>query len=127
MISDLTCLCSHLNIRISAKYGAVEVPDGWPTGTHPYKITLRMRSRALTVPFFMGSANTSEPSAADVLYCLCSDAYSGELSFEHFCSEFGYDLDSRKAEATYKACVKLAPKVRKFLGEHFDTVASAEH
>ena len=127
MKSLLELVCERLNIRISSKYGTVEVPDGWPAGTHSYKVTLRLGSRTLTVPFFKGSANMSEPSAADVLYCLCSDAYSGELSFEHFCSEFGYDLDSRKAEATYKACVKLAPKVRKFLGEHFDTVASAEH
>lgn len=39
-----------------------------------------------------------------VVECLLSDAQSGSLSFEHFCSEFGYDSDSRSAQATHNAC-----------------------
>lgn len=40
------------------------------------------------------------------LYCFVSDAASGDQSFENFCSELGYDEDSRTAERTYKACRK---------------------
>lgn len=41
-----------------------------------------------------------EPDSYDVLACL--EKYGVE-TFEEFCSKFGYDTDSRKAEKTYKA------------------------
>jgi hypothetical protein len=40
------------------------------------------------------------PTAYDVLACLTK---YDPGSFENFCSEFGYDTDSRKAEKTYNA------------------------
>lgn len=125
--SELSKVCESLGIKIEAKYGGVEVPEGWAPGTHPYKVTLRLGRRSLTVPFFMGSACSSEPTAADVLGCLVSDARVAEGTFEGFCADFDYDTDSRKAEATYKACVKTAPRLRKFLGDSFELVANAEH
>ncbi len=45
------------------------------------------------------------PSACDVLYSLLTDATAFEQTFEDWCSNFGYDTDSRKAEQTYQACV----------------------
>jgi hypothetical protein len=127
MCSELTRLCEKLGVKIASKYGAVEVPEGWNRGTHPYKVTLRLGRRRLTTAFFYGSGCTNEPTAADVLACLASDARSAEGSFEDFCSDLGYDVDSRKAEQTYKACAKMAMRLPKFLGEHFEAVASAEH
>ena len=44
--------------------------------------------------------NFSAPSAYDVLACLQKYDVG---TFENFCSEFGYDVDSRKAEKIYKA------------------------
>lgn len=41
-----------------------------------------------------------KPSSYDILTCLTK--YDPD-TFENFCSEFGYDTDSRKAEKTYKA------------------------
>lgn len=122
----LSTLCETLKITSKAVYGG-EVPEGWTPGTHPYKVTLRFEGRRLTVPFFMGPAHTKEPTAADVLSSITSDARAGEQSFEDFCGDFGYDTDSRKARATWKACEKMAPRVRKFLGDRFDEVANAEH
>lgn len=127
MLSELDRLCEKLHIRIASVYGAVEVPEGWAPGTHPYKVTLYKSGRQLTTPFFMGPLNEREPTTADVLSCLMSDANSSELSFEEFCSDFGYDSDSRKAEETWKSCVKIAPRLRRFLGDDFDAVANAEH
>lgn len=43
------------------------------------------------------------PTAYDVLACL--QKY-GVGTFEDFCSEFGYDTDSRNVKKTYKAVVK---------------------
>lgn len=125
---QLKNVCDALKITCSAQYGAVEVPAGWTPGTHGYKVTLRFARRTLTVPFFMGPAHTKEPSAADVLACIVRDAQIGENdTFEEFCNEMCMDSDSRKAEETYKACVALAPRVHRFLGESFDRVANAEH
>ena len=49
------------------------------------------------------------PKPEDVLYSLLSDSevlnYRG---FEDWASSMGYDTDSRKAEAIYKACMKTA-------------------
>lgn len=129
MKSELERLCESRGVKASAQYGAVELPEGWNDnpGAHPYKVTLRYKRRTLTTPFFMGAAHTREPGAADVLYCLCADARSGEMSFEEFCSEFGYDPDSRKHHATWKACAKMAPRLRRFLGDDFETFATTEH
>lgn len=46
--------------------------------------------------------NFSEPTPYDVLACLTK--YDPE-DFNNFCSEFGYDNDSRKAEKIYNAVV----------------------
>lgn len=57
------------------------------------------------------------PAAADVLDCLALDASVLEAGcFEDWASEYGYDLDSRKAEATYQECVTIARKMRELFG-----------
>ena len=45
----------------------------------------------------------ARPNEYDILACLTK--YDPE-TFEDFCSEFGYDEDSRSAEQIYLACVK---------------------
>jgi hypothetical protein len=125
--SELQRLCDKLKIKAVATYGAVEVPEGWTHGTHPYKVKLTFQKRSMTVPFFMGPAHEKEPTAADVLSCLCSDARAADDSFEDWARDLGYDTDSREAEATYKACCAIAPKLTRFLGEHYEEVARAEH
>lgn len=127
MRTDLERLCEKKGVRCEAQYGGVEVPEGWAPGTHPYKVTLRKGNRRLTTAFFCGPAWKKEPTAADVLACLVRDVSAGEQSFEEFCSDMGYDEDSRKAENTHKQCVALAPRVRRFLGDDFEAFEQAEH
>lgn len=55
------------------------------------------------------------PSAASVLYSLLLDASAVGQSFESWCSEFGYDSDSRKAYAIYEACQKNADKLNRVI------------
>jgi hypothetical protein len=45
-----------------------------------------------------------QPDIDGVLYSLVMDYLAGQNSFEDFCSDFGYDTDSRKALETYLAC-----------------------
>jgi hypothetical protein len=70
--------------------------------------------RALSRP----GAKPILPALADVLHCLCSDADAIDYgSFEDWANSVGYDPDSRKAEATYRACLELALKLRNGLGD----------
>jgi hypothetical protein len=72
----------------------------------------------MTTYFSMGYGHHGKaPKAAEVLDCIASDASGADGSFEDFCSNFGYDEDSRKAEKTYKACKHQGERLRKFLGD----------
>lgn len=53
------------------------------------------------------------PHAADVLYSLVLDSSACDQSFDHWCDEFGYDTDSRKALETYLACQENSNKLHK--------------
>lgn len=124
-MKTLSQLCQK--VKISSEYGAVEVPEGWTPGTHPYKVTLRYQGRQFTLPFFQGPALTEEPDAPSVISCLLLDSYADQVSFEEWAGEFGYDPDSRKAEATYNACRKNAKGLRQLLGDDYETFDSAEN
>lgn len=127
MRSKLQNLCETKGVKCEAQYGGVELPEEWPRGSHPYKVVLKFGKRRLTVPFFMGACHSKEPTAADVLSCIVSDARAGDMTFEEFCEEFGYDSDSRKAEKVYAACKAIEPRVRRFLGVDFEEFENAEH
>ena len=75
--------------------------------------------RAMTVYFSMGYGhNGKAPKVADVLDCLSSDAsgFENARSFEDWCSEYGYDTDSRKAEKIFKTVEHQAKRLSNFLG-----------
>ena len=79
-----------------------------------YRLTLSRQGKRFSVKFGQSIYRTQSgetPTAYDLLTCLTKyDPYS----FENFCSDFGYDLDSRKAEKTYKAVCKEWEKVSNF-------------
>ena len=56
------------------------------------------------------------PTAADLLHCLVLDASCAENTFEEWCSELGYDTDSRKAEEIYNQCRKQTRDAMRVLG-----------
>lgn len=78
-----------------------------------YNITLSTHGRvkhkvvptgSYTFTFGQSIVNTEKnkrPTPYDVLSCV--EKYDPE-SFEDFCSNYGYDTDSRSAEKTYRAC-----------------------
>lgn len=65
------------------------------------------------------------PSPSDVLSSLQRDANAPEF-FEDFASEFGYDVDSRKAEATHRACRESRAALAKLLGPDFDAFMATD-
>ena len=55
------------------------------------------------------------PKIKDILYALALDYSFAQDTFEDFCSNLGYDTDSRKALETYLKCQESGHKLRKIL------------
>ena len=71
-----------------------------------YKITLARGASKMVFDFGQSIAKSGKltaPTAYDVLACLQKYDIG---TFESFCSEFGYDTDSKRAEKTYNAVIK---------------------
>lgn len=66
---------------------------------------------------FWGSIANPEISTEQKLlfafYCFLSDGECSRYGFSEFCSELGYDEDSRKAYKTFKACEKSLKKAER--------------
>lgn len=59
-----------------------------------------------------------QPDPVNVIWCLQCDAGVIDYgTFEQWAADFGYDADSRSAEATYRACLETALKLRAGIGE----------
>lgn len=93
------------------------MPDS--KGMDHWKCTFRRGNTRLTAYFSMGSGHGGkEPTVNQVFDCIVSDAATVKsYDFEEFCSDLGYDPDSRTAERIYKACGHAAARLKKFLGE----------
>ena len=69
-----------------------------------FRIILKNKLHTYRFNFGQSIANTGiTPKPYDVLACLTN---YDPGTFENFCSDFGYDADSRKAYKTYKAVMK---------------------
>lgn len=93
------------------------------------------RLDGIETPYYMGSALTGEPTALDVLACLLNDAegYDNATDFEDWANGYGYDTDSRKAEAIYNAIAEQRGELYAWLsssgrprGEHYRRFMEAE-
>lgn len=93
--------------------------DEWSRKATHWKCTLKGFGRRMTVYFSQGAAINGEPVLVDVLNCVASDAagFENAPNFEDWCSDYGYDTDSRKAERTYKIIQREAGKLRAFIGD----------
>lgn len=122
MTTTLKQFIRQHKIRMTAEWADsnpnMMTDENWSRSATHYRCVLRCGKRQMTVPFSQGSAHTKEPSAEDVLNCLASDAagYENARSFEDWCSEYGYDTDSRKAEKTFKTIERQATDLARLLG-----------
>jgi hypothetical protein len=100
--------------------------DQYDKSAFHYKVNIYMNGlTGFDIYYSMGSAHVDDsgrpkyPELPDVLDCLASDysSYKNALDFEDFASEFGYDADSRKAEAIYNSLEELTIKMEDLLGE----------
>jgi hypothetical protein len=91
--------------------------DGWDHWS--YRVRLRFEGRQLTSPWRQGTGITTDPTAEAVLESMLSDAagYDNSRGFEDWAAEYGYDPDSRAAEAIYRAVERQTHKLAQFLGD----------
>lgn len=81
----------------------------------------------ITLSDLEGEVTPTPPTLRSYLYCVQSDANSGEhLLFQDFADEFGYDVDSRKAEKIWRACQQTRGELQKFLAEDFAAFMSTD-
>jgi hypothetical protein len=77
-----------------------------------------------TFEFWASVAHPQLNREYDILnafYCFVTDAVSGSYSFDDFCSEFGYDTDSKSADKIHKKCKKSLEKLQKIYdGDIYD-------
>lgn len=97
-------------------YSDKPVPEGFDPGARAWTVELRYRGRVMTVDYYTGSL-AGYPTTAEVLESLRLDYDAGSETFDEFCSDFGYDTDSRKALRTWKSCATIATKLSRFLGK----------
>lgn len=62
-----------------------------------------------------------EPTIAEVLYCLASNAtgWMATPTFEEWAPEYGYNVDSIKAKKTFDLTARLTSKLRAMLGNEW--------
>jgi hypothetical protein len=130
------CELSRANRRYTFPFyqGLAHCKRGKPLPSQPREVMTQSLARAirgpygkLTVADCEGYVIPTEPTLKSVLYCLQSDAQAGDhLLFEDFASDLGYDPDSRKAEATWRACQAIRGELRKLLGEEFEAFMSED-
>jgi len=131
--ANVTFAVQHLGIR-KVEPQKNEHSVGWPvkayerdhwyvTFTKRDRLVSRLRGATEHFDFYTGTGLRKKPKygpekavpprAADVLYCLTSDAQAEHMSFAWWCANFGYDTDSISALNTYNECVKEAEKLRR--------------
>lgn len=103
------------------------------TPVNCYKVTVkRDGGKQFTFNFYDSIHNTESKDIyhddllPSILSSIRSDYYINSEnypSFESFCGEFGYDTDSRRAERTYKTCMKHGDKLQEvFTEEEIETI-----
>lgn len=91
--------------------------EEWANWHNKYKVVIKRNNKQMTVNFYDSVHNTQngiEPTEYDILACLTKYDVG---SFEDFCGEFGYDIDSIKALKTYKAVVREYNNVTRVFGD----------
>ena len=94
-------------------------------GGRGFHCVLSYKGHTMSCPFSMGSAHTGDPKVADVMHSLLLDSSAVDMDFEDWCSDFGYDTDSRKARDTYDKCLELGEAFLNMVGDDFQLFQEA--
>lgn len=103
-----------------------DTKSGISTNYHNHTVKVTHNKKSFSFDFWGSIANpeiSNDQENVFAFYCALSDGLSAKDSFENFCSEFGYNEDSRNAERIYKACEKTLKKIeRVFSCDFYDLI-----
>lgn len=86
-----------------------------------FKIRFSRNGKQWTLDFYQSrTAGKKEPSIYDVLACLQK---SEPGNFEQFCSEYGWDSDSRRSERIWKDVKREYKNVVRLFGDVMDELS----
>lgn len=89
-----------------------------------FKMKLKRNGKSYTFNFGQSiNGGSNEPTMYDILTCLEKHGYH---SFEDFCSELGYDSDSRNSEKIFKAVEKEYLAVQNLFGDILEELAEIQ-
>lgn len=107
-------MTTYKNFKITAKLQGAEIDSAWgdnePRNKYFVYVTNTETGAKTRFAFWDSLRNTESGVVLDgdelltAFYFFVSDAMAGAESFHDFCSDFGYNEDSRNAEHVYKAC-----------------------
>lgn len=117
---------NNVSFAVSSSLVASGVPFPYEKNSRPqhnkYRVTVVCNNIKRSFSYFDSIANymankkeLSESDLKDAFYCFVSDSVSGKSSFEDFCSEFGYESDSRTAEKIWRSCGRSYDKLKTLL------------
>lgn len=112
----LDFLAKH-GITFAAKLSNTKKPSWKDVTVNHFIVTFKKAGKRMSFDFF-DSVNNFQKGVVDLrsydaLTCCSSELYCPD-TFRDFCSEFGYDEDSRTAEKTFRALKKFSDKLKKF-------------
>lgn len=94
-----------------------------------WRVELRFDGRRMTTPFFTGIGRRTVPNPCDVLETLVDDAkaYENAGTAEYWAEQvYGYEsgslAETRHRHAQFRAVERQTTKLRKFLGDDYETV-----
>lgn len=117
---QIDTLLRENNIVFEAFYTGKQTRDKWDCDAWICRFSI-VPGKSASFEYFTGLGHRKNdkpvrPCASDVLYSLVMDSSAENESFEYWCSNYGFDTDSRKALDTYLQCQSNGKKIRTILG-----------
>jgi hypothetical protein len=105
--------CWELRLESNARGGYTdETAEGWEH--RAFSVLFSRNGRTVSFDWKQGMGITTKPQGFEVICAVCRDYLeASENSFDDWAGNFGYDSDSRKAEAIYGQCLAMGDKLKK--------------
>lgn len=106
----------HAKIHATVSHqGIKRDADGWEHNA--YHAWLNYEGRSMQTDYRAGMGITEHATAEDIVLAVFNNILADGASFEEWADDYGYDRDSRKAEAIYNACKKQGEDLQRMLGD----------
>jgi hypothetical protein len=132
-IMEYTNTEHEIGLDVTSKY--IECVNGFPfdkkgsqSGYHNhFVITITSKSGSEQFDYYgsshdceKGKKNLDDDDLKGALQCIVGDALYGDMRFEEFCDELGYDEDSCTSYRIHKACQKTSGKLQNVITNNSD-------